>query len=334
MAVRRAEITSHDVARLAGVSQPTVSRALREDPRVSESTRERVRRAAASLNYVPNEVGRNLSTRSTGRVAMVADLQNPLYPQLMGPVHAALESRGYRMMLFAENGDADQATVYDRLFDQSIDGVILTTTRIGSTLPAALARRGIPYVMLNRTLPGAEASSCVADNSGGARQVAAQFLRDGRRRIAAILGPEQTSTALEREQGFRQALADADIALPERYVRRGWFTYEAGYAGMRQLMAERPAPEAVFCANDHVAVGAINVAHELGISIPDDVALIGFDDLPVAGWPVFNLTTVRVPFDDMSVAVVEQLAESLSGSVAEPQQRVFPTQLILRSTHA
>jgi LacI family transcriptional regulator len=331
--VKRAEITSHDVARLAGVSQPTVSRALREDPRVSESTRERVRQAAASLNYVPNEVGRNLSTRSTRRVAMVADLGNPLYPQLMGPVHAALEERGYRMMLFAENGDADQASVYDRLFDQSIDGVILTTTRIGSTLPEALARRGIPYVMLNRTLPGTAASSCVADNVGGARQVAVQFLRDGRRRIAAILGPEQTSTALEREQGFRQTLADAGVALPERHLRRGWFNYEAGYSGMQSLMGERPAPEAVFCANDHVAVGAINAARELGIAIPDDVALIGFDDLPVASWPVFALTTVHVPFDDMSVAVVEQLTDFLRGPVTAPEQRVFPTHLVLRSTH-
>ena len=211
---RAGGVTSHDVARLAGVSQPTVSRALREDPRVSEPTRERVRRAAERLNYVPSEIGRSLSTRSTRRVAMVADLGNPLYPQLMGPVHAALERHGYRMLLFAEDENLDEATAYDRLFDRSIDGVILTTTRLGSTLPAALTRRRIPYVMLNRTVPGAEAVSCVADNESGARQVAEQFIRDGHRRIAALMGPEQTSTARERERGFRDALADAGWRCP------------------------------------------------------------------------------------------------------------------------
>ena len=229
---RNGGVTSHDVARLAGVSQPTVSRALREDPRVSPDTRERVRLAAERLHYVPSAIGRSLSTRSTRRVAMVADLGNPLYPELMGPVHAALEQHGYRLVLFAEDENMDEATAYDRLFDQSIDGVVLTTTRLTSTLPAALTRRGIPYVMLNRTVPGAEAVSCVADNVDGARQVGARFVVDGHRRIAGLLGPEQTSTARDRERGFRDALAEAGVALPERYVHRDWFTYGCGYAGM------------------------------------------------------------------------------------------------------
>lgn len=330
---RAGGVTSHDVARLAGVSQPTVSRALREDPRVSLETRERVRRAADRLNYVPSEIGRSLSTRSTKRVAMVADLGNPLYPELMGPVHAALESRGYRMLLFAEDENGDEAAAYDRLFDRSIDGVILTTTRLGSTLPAALDRRRIPYVMLNRTMPGAEAVSCVADNVGGARQVAAQFLADGHRRIAGLLGPEPTSTARDRERGFRQTLADAGVALPERYVVRDWFTYESGYLGMKRVLAERPAPTAVFCANDHVAIGAINAAAELKVSVPNDVAVIGFDDLPVSRWPIFNLTTVRVPFEAMSEAVVELLVHRMSGDGDSRAGEVFPTELILRLTH-
>ena len=234
----------------------------------------------------------------------------------MGPVHTALERHGYRMLLFAEDENLDEATAYDRLFDRSIDGVILTTTRLGSTLPAALTRRRIPYVMLNRTVPGAEAVSCVADNESGARQVAEQFIRDGHRRIAALMGPEQTSTARERERGFRDALADAGVALPERYVGRDWFTYGSGYAGMQRLLTERPAPTAVFCANDHVAIGAINAAAELGVAVPGDVAVIGFDDLPIARWPVFNLTTVQVAFEEMSEAVVQLLLSQLGGDGA------------------
>jgi LacI family transcriptional regulator len=330
---RAGGVTSHDVARLAGVSQPTVSRALREDPRVSAETRERVRLAAERLHYVPSAIGRSLSTRSTGRVAMVADLGNPLYPELMGPVHAALERRGYRLVLFAEDENLDEATAYERLFDQSIDGVVLTTTRLGSTLPAALLRRRIPYVMLNRTIPGAEAVSCVADNAAGARRVGERFVADGHRRIAGLLGPAQTSTAQDRERGFRDALAEGGVALPERYVLRNWFTYEAGYAGMKRLLAERPAPTAVFCANDQVAVGAMNAAAERGVDVPEDIALIGFDDLPMASWPIFSLSTVRVPFVDMSEAVVELLIDQLHGAAVPESPRVFPTELVLRRTH-
>ena len=149
----------------------------------------------------------------------------------MAPVHAALEQYGYRLVLFAEDENLDEATAYDRLFDQSIDGVVLTTTRLNSTLPAALTRRHIPYVMLNRTIPGAEEVSCVADNTEGARQVGARFVADGHRRIAALMGPEQTSTGRDRERGFRDALAEAGVALPERFVHRDWFTYRTGYAG-------------------------------------------------------------------------------------------------------
>lgn len=330
---RNGGVTSHDVARLAGVSQPTVSRALREDPRVSVDTRERVRLAAERLHYVPSAIGRSLSTRSTRRVAMVADLGNPLYPELMGPVHAALEQHGYRLVLFAEDENNDEATAYDRLFDQSVDGVVLTTTRLDSTLPAALTRRRIPYVMLNRTVPGAQALSCVADNIDGARQVGLRFVSDGHRRIAGLLGPDQTSTGRDRERGFRDALAEAGVALPERYLHRDWFTYACGYAGMKRLLAERPAPTAVFCANDQVAVGAINAATELGARVPDDVAVIGFDDLPMASWPVFSLTTVRVAFTAMSQAVVELLVGQLGGDSEVPVSQVFPTELVLRRTH-
>ena len=326
-------VTSHDVARLAGVSQPTVSRALRDDPRVSLATRERVRRAADTLSYVTSEVGRSLSTRSTRRVAMVADLGNPLYPELMGPVHEALDRHGYRMMMLAEHAHVDAATAYDRLFDSSVDGVILTTTRLGSTLPDALARRRIPYVLLNRTVPGAEAVSCVADNVGGAAEVGRQFVGDGHRRVAGLLGPEETSTARDRERGFRDALADGGVALPERYVARGWFQYDSGYAGMKQLMEQRPAPSAVFCVNDHVAVGAINAAVELGLRVPDDVAVIGFDDLPVGRWPIFALTTVHVPFAAMSECVVELLVAQMRGEEAAPAGRTFPTELVRRRTH-
>lgn len=290
-------------------------------------------KAVQSLNYIPSQIGRSLSTRSTQRVALVADLGNPLFPQLMTPIHNALMAHGYRMVAFAESGDSDTAVEYDSLFNQSVDGVILTTVRLDSTLPAALARRGIPFALLNRTIPGTEPYSCVADNVGGAQLVAERFLVDGHTRIGALLGPDVTSSALARERGFRDALADAGVALPSRYLFREWFTYEGGYMGLKAVMAARPAPTAIFCVNDYVAVGAINAAIEMGLRIPDDVALIGFDDLPVAGWPAFDLTTVRVDFDAMSRGVVDLLVQQLREPGTAPGQRTFPTELVLRKTH-
>ncbi|WDV31739.1 LacI family transcriptional regulator [Streptomyces sp. AD16] len=164
-------ITSHDVARLAGVSQPTVSRALRDDPRVSRATREKVRRAAASLDYVPSEAGRTLSTRATRRVGViVTDLANPFYPHVVAPLHDELERLGYRMMLVTER--SDEAVAGERLLDQSLDGVVLATATTDSRLPALLERRGTPHVFLNRDTgrPGDFAS--VVDNEGGGRLVA------------------------------------------------------------------------------------------------------------------------------------------------------------------
>jgi LacI family transcriptional regulator len=160
-------ITSHDVARLAGVSQPTVSRALRGDPRVAETTRLKVAQAATELGYVPSELGRSLSTRLTRQVAMVADLSNALYPALVEPLHDRFAEHGLRMVLLAERGD-DRAA-YDRLLDRSVDGVVLTTTMIGSSLSKGLLDKGVPFVELNRLSGRRKADGITADNNGGAR---------------------------------------------------------------------------------------------------------------------------------------------------------------------
>ena len=154
--------TSHDVARLAGVSQPTVSRALRGDPRVAEATRQKVLVAAAELGYVPSELGRSLATRSTHQIAMVADLRNALYPTLVEPLHDRFAEHGLRMVLLAERGD-DRAT-YERVLDRSVDGVVLTTTLTGSSLSKGLLERGLPFVELNRLSGRRRVDGVTADN--------------------------------------------------------------------------------------------------------------------------------------------------------------------------
>lgn len=324
-------ITSHDVARLAGVSQPTVSRALRGDTRVSDSTRAKVVRAADVLGYVPSQLGRSLSTRSTRQVAMVADLDNPLYPMLVGPLHDRFAELGYRMVLLAERGD--DRTTYERLLDRSVDAAVLTTPLLNSSLATMLASKSIPFVELNRSSGVDQADAVTADNHGGGQACARLLLELGHRRIGAVLGPAETSSSRDREAGFRAALDEAGVTLPSKWVARGAFTYEDGVRGFAAVMSASPRPTALFCVNDMVAVGALNRAIVDGVSIPDEVAVVGFDDLPIASWPSFRLTTVKVDFAQMARAAADLVVRRLAGQTS-PEQHAFATRLVLRSTHA
>lgn len=327
-------ITSHDVAKLAGVSQPTVSRALRDDPRVSLATREKIKRAAQALNYVPSEAGRTLSTRATHRVGViVTDMTNPFYPHVVAPLHDELQRLGYRMMLLTER--SDEAVAEERLLDQSLDGVVLATATTDSRLPALLERRGMPFVFLNRDTgrPGDFAS--VVDNEGGGRLVAQELVGLGHRRIAGIFGAANTTTGRERELGFRLALADAGIGLPADRVVRGAFEYETGYAALPSLLKSAEPPSAVFCGNDVVAIGVLNAALAAGVKVPDDLTVIGFDDLPMAAWEVFRLTTVRHDLRELACQAARLLARRIAGEVdAEGERLVLPTEFVPRATHA
>jgi LacI family transcriptional regulator len=324
-------VTSHDVARLAGVSQPTVSRALRGDPRVADETRQRVQRAASELGYVASELGRSLATRSTRQVAMVADLRNALYPTLVEPLHDRFADHGFRMVLLAERGDS--RVTYERLLDRSVDGVVLTTTSIGSTLSKGLLERGLPFVELNRLSGRRRVDGVTADNRAGGIAAAELLLAAGHRRIAAVLGPEQASTARDREVSFRDRLESAGVPLPEARIHRGGFGYEDGVAGLSAVMRGRHLPTAVFCVGDSVAIGALNEARRLGLRVPDDLAVVGFDDIPMASGPAFALTTIRVDLFGMARAAADQLVARIAGDEGAPRMQTFPVEPVLRSTH-
>jgi len=329
---RKARVTSKDVARLAGVTQPTVSRALRDDPRVTEETKQRVRDAASSLGYVANVLGRSLSTRQTRQVAMVADLNNPLYPSLVAPIHDELAGLGYGMVLLAERGD--EVDVYERLLDRSVDGAVLTTTRLRGSLAHELRNREVPFVFLNRVSDRTPGDAVVSANAEGAAQVAALFVSQGHRRVGAVLGVPETSTSRDREQGFRKVLADAGIELPRRWVHRGWFTHHHGVEGFEAIMSGRDRPTAIFCVNDATAIGVLNAAMLAGVKVPDDLAVVGFDDIEMASWPAFELTTVRSPLAAMARRAVQLLVGRLQGHAPEqPRVEEMPVSLLLRRTH-
>jgi LacI family transcriptional regulator len=336
-AAHSGSVTSHDVARLAGVSQSTVSRALRDDPRVVAATRERVLAAAATLRYVPNALARNFVLRATRTIGMlVTDIGNPFYPNLIAPLHDELATLDYRMVLLTEpiEGDSDR-TPLEPLVDRGIDGAVLTTSTIDSSVPRELLRRGIPIVLLTREVDGVAADAAVADNALGASLIAAEIFRVGHRRIGAVFGPANTSTGRDRERGFRAGLAAAGVALPDRAIRRGDYVVAAGYDAMQELMALEQPPTVVACFNDLVAIGALNAARMLGLRVPEDVSITGWDDLPIAAWEIIQLTTVRQSMVEMARTAARLLVDRIEGRAGvEPRRVLFEPELVLRATLA
>jgi LacI family transcriptional regulator len=334
-------VTSHDVARAAGVSQATVSRALRNLPGTAPGTRIAVLEAAAALSYLPSDSARSLATRSTRRVAVVAEeLTNPYYPQLVAPVQRHLSTAGLRTVLVTDTraGSRDSPGVSaDDLADGSYDGVILMTTLRTSRLPRDLTERAVPHVLVNRVLDHPESPSCTVDNAAGAQAVSALVADLGHRHVAAVHGPVATSTGRERALWLRRGLRDRGIALPRKLVRRAKFGHDAGLAAAHSLFDESPRPTAIVCGNDVLALGALSAARQRGLRVPEDLTVVGFDDIAVAGWPIVNLTTVRVDLDLLAATAVEMLLVEIGSdrndSRTRTVQRRIPVETRLRGTH-
>lgn len=326
-------VTSRDVARLAGVSQPTVSRALRDDSRVSEQTKLRVREAADLLGYVPSDVGRALSSGRTRRIGLlVTDLENQFYSHIIAPVHQELEDLGYQLMLHAETADSER--IVERLISNGLDGVILATTTTESTVPLRLHDRKLPFVYFNRTAPVVDADATIVAPADGYLAAAGRARDFGHRRIGAILGPSNTSTAQSREIALRAALAQSRLVLDPAYVRRGPYDTRTGEDVAHYLLSLPEPPTVVFCGNDVVAFGALNAARRLGFSVPGDVSVVGFDDLPAASWPIIELTTIGYGIAEMARAAARLLVRRIDDREASITHVEFETTFVERRTLA
>lgn len=323
-------VTGRDVARAAGVSQPTVSRVFTGDARITKETRDRVLRAARQLGYVPLQSGRSLVARKTYRVGIVAaEISNPFYPALVAPLHDALAAAGYRTILFTDRDI--EASDAEPLIDGSLDGVLLTTTQTTSAVPVVLLRRHMPFVQVGREVAGISADAAVSDNANGARRVGELLLELGHRRVGGIFGPVTTTTARHRESAYREAIEAGGGEVT--HTSTGSFSDTTGYDGFQSIMSHAVPPTAIFCANDVIAFGARNAAHELQIRVPEDVTLVGFDDIPMAAWPIFSLTTVHTDLARIATSACDLLVRRMDGERSSPKRIVVPVELVLRSTH-
>lgn len=327
------KVTSFDVARRAGVSQPTVSRALRNLPGASPATRERIIQVASELAYIPSDSGRVLAFGNTRRIAVVSEeLTNPYYPELVEPLRRELAQHDLRTVLITDTkGEGVDIGV---LADGSYDGVILTTTMRNSSLPRDLTEHRIPHVLVNRLLDYPESPSCAMDNAAGAGAVAALLTDLGHVQVASIQGPTETSTGRERAEGLRAALKLAGIQLPRKMIRRIPFGHDYGLRAAQELLQLQDRPTAIVCGNDVIALGALSAARVAGIRVPQDMTIIGFDDIPMAAWPLVNLSTVHCDLGALAGSAVELLLAELAGPGHPPAVRRIPVSLMLRGTHA
>ncbi len=327
-----AQITGFDVARRAGVSQPTVSRALRNLPGTSPETRTKVLEAARSLAYIPSEAGRSLAVQNTMRVAVVSEeLTNPYYPQLVEPLRRRLAEHGYRVVLVTETRHGPIGLA--ELADGSYDGVILTTTLRRSTLPRDLSERRIPHVLVNRLLDHPESSSIGVDNAQGAALVADLVADLGHTRVAVVRGPVETSTGRERAVGLARALRTRGLRVPRALTRTVRFHHDEASAAARELLSLPEPPTAIVAGNDVIAMGVLSAARAVGVAVPRNLTVIGFDDIAMASWPFVDLTTVHCDLELMASSAIDLLVRHIAGQ-DEPVLTRTPVSMRLRSTHA
>ena len=328
-------VTSKDIARKLKISQSTVSRALRGDPRVAPETMARVLEAAQQMNYTPNLAARSLITRKTGTIGVVVnDITNPFYPELLEILHNEFALAGYRTVLFNERTDASpEQHIADLVNGAAADGVIYVSATLGSPLPGRPG--GVPVVLVNRYLDNVDVDMVVSDNRRGGRLVAEALIELGHRRIALIAGPENTTTSRDRERGFREQLKASGVEFDEALRRVGQFSHSSGYQWCLDLLASERRPTAVFAANDVIAFGALDAARRVGVRVPAELSIVGFDDIDMAGWEGFSLTTVRQALAEMGRAAANLLIERVeSGDGGPPRRRVFPVGLVRRDTLA
>ena len=331
--MKATRVTSAEVAVLAGVSRSAVSRTFTPGASASPETAEKVRKAAAKLGYKPNSLARAVvSGRSRIIGLVVAYLDNQFYPEALEKLSVALQEKGYNVLVFmASQAAGNIDSVVEEILAYQVEGLILASVALSSDVAERCRDVGVPVVLFNRSQDIDDVTAVTSANVAGGRKVADFLLASGHRRIGYIAGWEGASTQRDREAGFVNRLSEAGVSLLAREV--GQFTLD-GAAGAAQRMFDRPdRPEAVFVANDHMAFAVMDVLRfQIGLAVPADVSVVGYDDVPLSGWPTYDLTTVRQPANRMVSETVDTLLRQISNREFESKRLEIEGPLIVRGS--
>jgi DNA-binding LacI/PurR family transcriptional regulator len=329
--------TLEDVAARAHVGRGTASRVLNGSRHVSDAARTAVQQAVDELGYVPNQAARALVTRRTESVALVVSeaeerfFGEPFFAAIVRGVGTALAAARYTLLLSIAQSDDDRDRLERFLAPAHVDGVLLISLRGDDALPGRLESRGVPTVLGGRPAGATPVSFVDVDNRRGGLLAVHHLLQSGRRRVAHVAGPRDMAAGLERLEGYHDAHLEAGVPVDHRLVVQGDFGERSGYQAGRELLGVEPLCDAVFAASDPMALGVLRALAEAGLSVPDDVAVVGFDDSDVARHTSPPLTTVHQPVEEMGREMVRLLLARIAGQ-SEDLTAILQPELVVRGT--
>ncbi len=328
----QSKITSAEVAARAGVSQSAVSRVFTPGASASPKTAEKVRKAAKELGYRPNVLARAMVSGKSRIIGLVvAYLENQFYPMALEHLSNALQARGYHILIFtAPNSSDGVEAVMQDLMDYQVDGIIAASVSMTSDLAERADAAGVPVVLFNRGQGEPEFSSVTSANVDGGRKVAEFLLAGGHERIAHIAGWQGSSTGRDRKAGFVQRLEAAGVT--PLAVVDGMYKREVAADCTRHLLAATTPPDAIFVGNDHMAFAVIDALRDAGLTPGQDISVVGYDDVPLASWGAYDLTTIRQPVNRMVNSTVELLLGQIESNIADPQKIEIDGDLVVRGS--
>lgn len=328
--------TLEEIAKLARVSRSTISRVINNDPNVSETTRQRVLEVIRQVNFQPNRAARSLAGGRSRMLGLVIPMgvarlfTDPYFPLLIQGVTSACNARDYTVMLWLAEPEYERRMISQIVNNGLIDGIIVSSMLVDDPMVKTLSQSGLPFILIGRH----PTDQCVCyvdvDNQSSARDAVAFLHRSGRRRIATITGPQNMMVGIDRLEGYQQALRERGILPDSALIVDGDFTEEGGYEAARRLIPHKP--DAIFAASDQMAVGALRALAQAGLRVPEDVALMGFDDMPFAARTSPPLTTMRQPIHRLGSTAVETLIDLVENPGTPARRIILPTELVIRAS--
>lgn len=330
-------LTLEKIAEQAGVSRSTVSRVINNQPNVRAEVRERVLTIVKQTGYHPNVAARSLASQRSFVIALVIprSVQNfftdPYFPRLTQGVAQACNQYDYTLSLFLLHTEDDEKKLFPRITRKGmVDGVIIQATYAAQELFDQLHRGEVPFIVAGRPMDDHDASYVDVDNIAGSLMAVRHLTHQGRRRIATIAGPLVTTAGLDRLEGYKQALSEANFPVDDNLMVEGDFSEISGYYGAQRLLPYRP--DAIFIASDTMAIGALRAIREARQVVPDDIAIVSYDDLQPAAQSNPRLTTIRQPIRRMGIKLVETLMDMIENGTQPPRRVLFGTELVVRES--
>ena len=328
------DLTLDDIARQSGVSRSTVSRVINGQPYVRQEVRERVLKVIRETGFHPNLAARSLASQRSWKIGLVLPrsvssfFTDPYFPRLTQGIAEACNQYDYTLGLFLVSTPEDESKIFPRLSRKGfLDGMLVQVGEIDDRLFEQLVNLTLPIMVLGRPSPTDEVSYIDVDNVKAAHDAAAHLVRLGYQRIGAITGAISSTAGIDRLDGYRKAILEQGWGVDESLVVEGDFTEEGGYTAMKQLLTVKP--EAVFAASDTMAIGAIRAVKEAGLCVPEDIAFVGFDDLPIASQSEIKLTTIYQPIAQFGAKAVETLIDLIENGIKPPRRIIMDTELVI-----